>query len=239
MYKPIIPIFFLLLFSGFAGYAQDEADNDWHGEGSLGITNISGNSDSETINAKLGLEREIEAWKHSGSLAAIRAETDGDESADSVVLRARSEYSFSDKSYWFGQFRREEDEFSGFDSQTSITVGAGTRLMESAPHLLDVSIGVGARRLEPQDSDETEEDGVVVAGLDYHYTISETASLGQTLTIEDGSENTYTEAETTLLTQIEGNLAAKISFLLKRNSDVPEGTDKSDRITTVSLVYGF
>jgi putative salt-induced outer membrane protein YdiY len=73
----------------------------------------------------------------------------------------------------------------------------------------------------------------------YEYIVSETATFIQTILIEDGDENTYTESDTSLKIRIVGNLAAKMSYLLKRNSEVPSGTDKSDKITTVSLVYAF
>jgi len=79
----------------------------------------------------------------------------------------------------------------------------------------------------------------VTADVKYEYKISETAIFNQAILIEDGDENTYTESDTSLKMKIEGNLAAKISYLLKRNSEVPSGTDKSDKITTISLVYAF
>ena len=36
-----------------------------------------------------------------------------------------------------------------------------------------------------------------------------------------------------------GNLAAKFGYEVKRNSDVPVGTDKTDTMTTVTLGYAF
>jgi putative salt-induced outer membrane protein len=57
--------------------------------------------------------------------------------------------------------------------------------------------------------------------------------------IESGDENTYSESDTSLTFRIVGNLAAKISYLVKRNSEVPPDIDKTDEITTVSLVYDF
>ena len=57
--------------------------------------------------------------------------------------------------------------------------------------------------------------------------------------LDAGDENTYFESETALSTKIDDSLAAKISYLVRRNSSPPPDTEKSDRITTVSLVYGF
>lgn len=221
--------------------ADDSATEQagWKGEGALGFTSTSGNTDSENLNASLGIAREVDRWKHSASIELIRNEVDGETSADSQVLKLRSERGFGEKSYWFGQLRHEEDEFSGYDSQSSVSLGAGSRFIENDKHLLDASIGVGYRSLEASDSGDSEEDAIVTGNLLYEYKISETATFSEAILVESGDENTHTESDTALKMTIEGNLAAKISYLVKHNSDVPDGTDKSDEITTISLVYGF
>lgn len=222
-------------------HAADEsaAPGGWKGEGALGFTSTSGNTDSETLTANLGIARESGQWKHTAGLKVIQAETDNQESADSIVLTARSEYALSDKSYVFGKIRHEDDEFSGFEYQNSIAFGIGSRLIADEQHFLDVSVGLGARSLKDAQSGETEEDGIVTADLIYEYTISETGKFGQTISIEEGEENTHTESETSLKLQIDGNLSAKLAYLIKRNSEVPANTEKTDKITTISLVYGF
>lgn len=213
--------------------------SSWKGEGELGYTSTSGNTDSTNLNASLAISREQGLWKHAASIKAIRNEVDDETSADSKVLKLRSERSIGEKAYLFGKFRYEEDEFSGYDSQSAISVGAGSRFIENETHLLDASAGVGYRSLEASDTGDTEEDAIVTADLHYVYKISETATFSETILVESGDENTYTEADTALKTQINGNLSAKISYLIKRNSDVPDGTDKQDEILTLSLVYGF
>ena len=95
------------------------------------------------------------------------------------------------------------------------------------------------RSIEDSVTNEQEDEGIVTADLIYEYKISESATFKETLLVEDGSENTYTESDTSLTAMINGNLAAKISYLVKRNSDVPAGIDRTDQITTVSLVYSF
>ena len=82
-------------------------------------------------------------------------------------------------------------------------------------------------------------DDIVIADLIYAYKISATSKFGQTFSIEEGKDNTHTEYETSLTLQIDGNLSAKLAYLVKRNSEVPVGTEKTDKLTTISLVYGF
>ena len=225
-----------------ASQAADESGNDaggWKGEGALGYTSTSGNTDSENLNASLAIERKIRQWKHKASFETIRNEVDGETSADSRVLKLRSERSIGEKAYLFGQLRHEQDEFGGYDEQSTISVGAGSRFIENEKHMLDASIGVGYRSLEASDGGDSEEDTIVTVNLLYEYKISETATFSEAILVESGDENTHSESETALKMTIKGNLAAKLSYLVKHNSDVPEGTDKTDEITTVSLVYGF
>jgi putative salt-induced outer membrane protein len=222
--------------------AADEVEptpSGWTGEGALGFTSTSGNSDTENLNARLAVSRESDQWRHTASLDSIRNESEGETSADSQALKARSEYKFGEKSYTFGQLRLEDDEFSGFEYQRTLTFGAGSRFIENDKHLLDASIGLGYRSLKDRETGDTEEDNIVTADMKYEYKISETATFNQTILIEDGDENTYTESDSSLKVRIVGNLAANISYLLKRNSEVPSGIDKSDKITTVALVYAF
>ena len=211
----------------------------WKGEGELGFTSTSGNSDSETLTANLGISKTIEQWKHVATLKTLQAESGNVSSANSRVLTARSEYSISEKSYVFGKLRYENDKFSGFEYQTSLAFGIGSRVIENEQQLLDMYIGLGTRSSKNKVSGETDDDAIVTAGLLYEYQISKTATFNQNLSVEDGDENTRSESETSLKLKIDGNLSAKIAYLAKRNSRVPAGTEKSDKVTTVSLVYGF
>ena len=96
----------------------DKADGEqgvWKGEGELGFTSTSGNTDSENLNARLGIAREEGNWKHAADLRAIKNTTDDDTTADSLLFKEKSEYKFGEKSYAFGQLRYEDDEFSGYD----------------------------------------------------------------------------------------------------------------------------
>jgi putative salt-induced outer membrane protein len=219
--------------------AAEQPPNTWQGEGELGFSSTSGNTESENLNASLGLSRQAENWKHSISLEAFRAKTDGETTVDLVELRERSEYGLSERSYAYGQLRYQDDEFSGYDYQATVTVGAGSRLLEGEKHRLDASAGVGVRRVKDSASGDSDDEGIVGADLLYEYIISETASLSERLLVEAGDDNTYSESETALATRINGALSAKISYLVKHNSEVPPGIEKTDRFVTVSLVYGF
>lgn len=224
--------------------AQDEqplesAEPLWSGRGTLGYTSTSGNTDSENLNASLQVGREKLKWKHSLLIEAIQAEADNQKSADSWTILERSEYRLGEKSYSFGQARYQEDAFSGYDYQGSIAAGVGSRFVETDTQLLDLSVGAGYRRLKESGSGETESGPILTSDLKYEYKFSESATFSQVALIEAGDDNTYLQSETALITRISGALASKISYIIKHNTDVPDGVEKTDEIITISLVYDF
>ncbi|MDC1287311.1 DUF481 domain-containing protein [Gammaproteobacteria bacterium] len=222
--------------------AADDPPSDvkvWSGEGALGFTSSSGNTDTENLNANLKLTRQHLQWKHSLSLDTIRNETDGETSADRWSLKERSEYSLDEKSYGFGQARYEEDEFSGFEHQASLVFGLGSRFIEDDQQLLDLSVGLGYRNSKDIESGDTQDGGIVTSDLTYEYKISPSAVFAETALIEVGEDNTFFQSETALRTKINDSLSSKISYLVKHNTDVPADIEKTDKIFSISLVYAF
>ena len=211
----------------------------WSGEGQLGFTSTSGNSDSESLNAKLGISKERDKWKHGASIESLKTTTDNVTSADSFIFKEKSEYKFGEKAYAFGKVRYEDDKFSGYDYQTSIAFGAGYQVLESASQTLDVSAGIGYRKIKDTLTQQTKDGGILTADASYGYIISAYAKFSEVLSVEAGDDNTHSESETALQTKINGNLASKISYLIKHNSDVAVGIEKTDKILTVALVYSF
>ncbi len=224
----------ILLFVPCAAMA-----GEWKGEGELGFTSTSGNTNSDTLNAKLSVSKEQDKWLHKTALETLKASTDNVDSADSLVLTEKSEYKFAEKTYVFAGLRYEDDKFSGFDYQRSLSFGVGYQFLKSEKHMLDASAGLGYRQLKETLTGVEESEATAVADAFYKYVISDHAEFTEKLLVESGSSNTHSESETALKMKIAGNLSSKISYLMKRNSDVPARTEKTDKITTITLVYAF
>jgi putative salt-induced outer membrane protein len=212
---------------------------EWKGEGELGFTNTSGNTNSDTLNAKLSISKEYGKWLHKASLETLKASTNNIDSADRLVFTEKSEYTIAEKTYVFVGLRHEDDVFSGFDYQQSISFGAGRQFIKNKEHTLDASLGLGYRRLKEAVTAIEQEESTIIADTSYQYVISEHAVFTESLIIESGDSNTHSASETALKMKVVGSLAAKISYLIKKNSDVPAGTEKKDKITSVTLVYSF
>jgi len=228
---------FILLLAGSA-MSQSVSAGEWTGEGEFGFTSTSGNTDSQSLNAKLGIGKKYEKWEHNAKLDVLQSSDNNVDSADSFVVTEKSEYKFAEKTFAFGRLRHEEDKFSGFDHQSVISFGVGHMFIENEKHSLQASAGVGYKDLEDDLGSDTQE-SVFDGEFKYAYAISKTSAFNQNIFVESGESNTYSKSETFLKLVVVGNLGAKIGYEVKHNSDVPVGTEKTDKKTTVTLVYSF
>ena len=229
----------VLLSPNLVAAVEQKKTNEWKGEGELGYTSTSGNTVSENLNAKLGVEKKHKKWTHRAAIVALQASSNSVKSAERTTYTARSEYKFGVKAYSFGAIRYETDKFSGYDYQSSITVGIGEQFIKNESHELDASAGIGYREKKEVAPGKVFNEAIFTTGFNYTYIISPHATFKEKILIETGATNTYTESETSLKMKINGNLASKITYTVKNNSDVPVGAKETDTITTIALVYGF
>lgn len=209
------------------------------GSAALGYLSTSGNTDSTNGNASFKVTWDLMGpWKHDWNALAINARTNGVTTAEAYAAGYKATRDFSATSYLFASGDWREDRFSGYDKQVTEAVGYGRRLLNTPRHMLALEGGVGAKQSDLITGAELDE-AIVRGGLDYLLTLSENASFNQKVLIEQGDDNRYTESTSALKTRIVGNLAIVLSHVIKNNSDVPVGIEKTDRFTAVSLEYGF
>lgn len=212
---------------------------EWTGSGELGLVLARGNTDTETLNTKLELDYEHEKWTNSTDASYLRSESDGDLEANRFVFENNTDYALTEYSFVTGVGRYDWDEFSSFEFQTSVAVGYGRKLIDSERQALSIEAGPGVRHAEVRDTGETETDLIGRVGMDYRFTVSETAELTNATLVETGSSNTFLENETSLTVDINDSLALKTGLSIRHNTETEPERDKTDYLTTVNLVYSF
>lgn len=232
--KRLIPAACLLVFLPVV-----QAAADWSGDGEFGLVIASGNTDTENINARFSIARETEKWKHEIRLGALGASSAGDTTAERYEFAGQSNYKLTERSYLFGALRYEDDRFSGFEYQGTLTGGYGRIFIDNGVTTLNAEAGLGYRLFEPVDTGDSEGDMVARGLLNYSRLLTETTTFANRFLVEAGADNTFYENETSLAAQVVGALAMKLAFIWRHNSDVPAGTKKTDKLTIVSLVYSF
>lgn len=226
--------------------AQDSGARDWEGEAELGVLVTTGNTEETNINGRLGLKHEVAKWRNTGEFRSAFSETEGVTTAEKYRTELESNYKFDEQQYWFVRLFHEDDRFSGFEFQSSLTTGYGNRVWQTGERsFLDLSAGAGYRfnKLEEPGPDGSRDDDEAIGRVAARYdqALSATALFRQTLSVEmglDGNETT-TESETSIQANIVGGVSMKAAYRVQHLSDPPAGSEDTDTELSVSLLYGF
>jgi len=211
---------------------------DWSGDMELGYLALDGNSDSQTLNAKFDVTNDIEPLRHNIHLEAANSSQDGQRTAEKYLLSSQLDYVVSDASYAFLFGSYEDDQFSGFDFQSTAASGYGYRLIKTGAMLLALEGGPGYR-INEREEGPREEDLIVRLAQEYSWDFTETAGLEQSLNAERGENNTITRFQVAVKSQLVGNLALKVGYGIKYTENVPADRKHADTETAVTLVYRF
>jgi putative salt-induced outer membrane protein len=212
---------------------------EWKGKGEAGIVFARGNTDADTINFKLGMSDEVDRWKHSLEMAALRASSGGVRSADRYMAGWQSDYKLSERAFTFGGLRYERDLFSGFDYQATASVGAGYKFYDTDKVKLSGQAGAGYRRIKDGVTDTTSGNVVFVTGLDYENTLTATTKVVDKFHSESGSDNTLLTNFAGVEVKMSTKLALSVGFDVQHNTNPPAPRKKTDTVSTVNLVYAF
>ncbi len=229
---------------------------EWSGQGELGASLASGNSENESLNIALEVKNTREEWTHTMGFAGNYANDGSDTTAQRWEVRGQSSYKFTERAYAFGAGRYENDEFSAYSYQASLSGGLGYKLIDSERTKFWVQGGPGYRfayrrgpcldatpaenafdcdNFAPGDS----ENSLIFrgdVGLDYQLT--DTTKIVDRFLIETGPDNTYLQNDIGLEVTITGALGLRVGFQVRHNTDVDPGIEKTDTLTTVGLIYG-
>jgi putative salt-induced outer membrane protein len=231
----------LILFSG-AAYSQAGSpaaeESPWSGSVSLGFLSTSGNTNTTSYNTSFGILYTKNKWTHAFDAAANGADESDKVTAEAYQADWKTSYDIREHNYLFGLIGWRKDRFSGVNQQLTESVGYGRRIIDTPAHFLSVEIGAGHRSADL--SDNTSESSVIGRlGLDYKWTFSETSNFEQTISVEAGPDNTYTESVSAVRAKLLGDLAIVLSYKVRHNTDVPVGDEKTDKFTAISLELAF
>ncbi len=222
--------------------------SDWTGKGEAGLVVASGNTDTETANAKLQLTKETDNWKNTFGGAALYASDEEGKTANRWETFGQTDWKFTQNNFMFGAGRYEEDEFSGFEYQATASGGVGRRFIDSASTKLVGTVGAGYKFIETRDSfdpdtglliEEGDSDSEVVfrGTLDLDYQFTATTNLINKFIVESGADNTFVQNELSLQVRMTDVLALALGYSVRHNTDPPSEFENTDTLTTINLVY--
>jgi putative salt-induced outer membrane protein len=218
----------------------------------VGYVSSHGDTDAQTANAKLEVILNSELWKHDLQLAGLYGQSNNIVSAEMFDAQWQSNYNFTDRLFGFGALHYDDDKFSGFQYQETISTGAGYSLVKLQDATLDVQVGVGYRRLRPEliDKDDTgdvisrtpleaESGAVATATIKGMYAFNSSTKLTDVVAAEAGTDDTLLQNDLGLQVSMSKTLSITIAYEVKHNSSPPAGLVKTDSLVTFNLTYAF
>jgi putative salt-induced outer membrane protein len=228
------------------------AHAQWTGKAELGFLQSTGNTESASANTKVDLTRDGEKWKHNVAAAALFSENAEFSTAERYEARYQADYKITDKLSWFGALRGEQDRFSGFAYQATLSTGASYKFIDTPATKFDASLGAGLKRSKAETlvkSDagevldriegEVDDETVATLGANYEHSFNESTKITNKLLAEFGADNSAVANDIALQVSMTQSLALAVGFGIRYNSDPPPLAEQTDTLTTVNLVYNI
>ncbi len=220
----------------------------WTTAAELGAITTSGNTKGTSVTGKIDSKQELEHWSNEYVLSAYFKEDEqkdssgvarNEKSAERYFVSGKGGYKLDQDNatlFVFGSYT--DDAFGAYSKYSLVSLGYGDRLYQDDNKTLDAEIGPGY--FSGRTSDDRTENGLMLrTAANFNWAFSDTASFKQTLSVEVGSDNTRTAAESSISAKLNGKMQMKAAFLVQNDSDVPLGKKKTDTQTALTLVYAF
>ena len=210
----------------------------WKGEGQVGLSQTSGNTEGFGASIGVALTKEGARWRHNLRGSANFERNNGRTSRNQQLVAFEPNYKFDERLFSYGLAQYERDEFAGFHSRTTLSGGVGYRVLAKAPIILDVKGGVAWRRTDfigLKQSSEINKFGAA----DLQWKISPQLTLTENATGLYSPSNTNLTSLTALNVKLGGKFTARASYQVGYNSDPPPHYKTTDTLSRFTLVYGF
>lgn len=232
----------------------------------FGFLYLTGNTRSADIKTGIDLRFERDLWRSMFVFDLLVKKTENEliindnpirkefETTDqkwSVVTQTNYTLDPIKQNYIYGNVFYEENRFSGFDSQASISTGWGRRWYESKVASLDADIGPGFKRDITQVTDEdiaagltskTQDSLILQAQALYIRQMNEHIEFKQLFVIKHAIEkgqNSIYKAETSITSKLIYSLKLKLNFIIDYNSKVDIDKANLNTETSATLIYSF
>jgi len=205
--------------------------------GQFTFLNTQGNASAQSLGAGGTMTWRPDPWKYDAKTIFAQNESDDVLTARSIAASLRASRALTPRWSLYGQYDFLRDEFAGVDQRHVTEGGVSYTAVDANPHRLRLDAGIGY--LNEHGTDEDFSSATVSIGAAYRLAISTNSEftyeprLLQPLGESGTLRFEHTAALTVALNTI---LSMKLAHVLRYSADPPPGFEKTDRITSVSLV---
>ena len=221
----------------------------WSGEGQIGGSHSSGNSDTLGLNAAVKLKREGIDWSHRLSVTTDYQRSGGRTRREQYLAAYEPRYQINNRLFGYGLAQWERDPVQGFAARYALSGGIGYKVLDRGSLDLSVKAGPALRRTVLIDDGGTDTRLAALFGLDFDWEIIDgltltqdtnmVAEAGGSATVIVDSRNTTLNLLTGIQAKVSDNLSTRFSYQIEYDSNPPPGAVSTDTTSRFSLVYGF
>lgn len=230
-----------LVLSAISTSVLAEDNKTWAATAELGGTMTTGNTDTSTLKAKLDAVHTLSEWKNNYYVDMLYSKDEEEKTASRWKIGAKGAYLLGDISSLFVLGEHEQDEFSGYNSVSSFAAGYSRNFYKTDSVTFDGDLGPGMNLFDIENG-PSEKAAIVHVGLTYENALSDTSKFTQILVSDiafEDDKSTLSRSETSITANIMGELAMKLGFIVRHDSNVIDDKKSVDTETTITLLYTF
>jgi len=219
--------------------------SSWKNILEFSLANTTGNSETTAFASKFASEFDTAAhWKFYFDAFFTYVETDGSESANRLLLEAKTEYDLTAKLFLLLQADYTQDKFQGFDYRTTIGPGIGYRFWDSEAKSLKIFASATYRVDEFRSEGLPSEQYAALSGsIEYEQQLNENVTIGNDLdfhTQVDETDNYRIVNDLRLKVKLTSNLNLGVSYGVHYQNLPPTPAFKDlDTALLTSLIIDF
>jgi len=215
------------------------AISPWDGKVETSALFSSGNSNNSAVGILIDAKREGQNFVQNFDAFVNLGASEGVLNQKRWGAAYKLDYNLSDRTYAYGRFSYEEDEFSGFDYRLFAGVGLGYFLFDSDPFTWKVEGGPGYRYSPIDDTREIDQQFAVYAASETDWTIREGVLFEQDFSVTYADVTTTLQSITSLSTKLWQSISTGVSFEYRHETNPPAGRENTDTIAKAAVSYGF
>ena len=233
--------------------AEADKKPEFTASAELGFLYKTGNTKSADIKAGINLTHEKDKWRSTAAfnILAKKIETEDAtgnqefETTDNkwdIVTQTNYTIGEAGKNYLYGNLAYEQDKFSGFESQSSLSAGWGRHWYETKTSSFFADIGPGVKYDVTRDTGESSTNMIVQAQALYQHKFNEHVEFKQFFVARQATksgDNSAYKSETSVTAKLIDALQLKFAIRIDHDTEVAPGSENTNSETSMTLIYSF
>lgn len=209
----------------------------WSGEGQLGVSLTTGNTEDTALLAALKLNYVADRLSHSFKALADYRDSFNVTTNEEYALGYQLNYDFTPELYGFGSLDWQKNEFTGIANRWTQAAGVGFHAVATATTVLDLEAGVAFRQTDYVATGGNGETALRLRGY-FSHAFNENVAFSQEVIGVIGESNTV-DAVSAVTAKVTDALALRASYEVSYDSRPLTGLKDTDTATRIGVVYGF